>query len=108
MDSSSRSHIAGPPCMTKMLVSLLVLLASSPHLVVESAIAIGSCPSSEWGTEKTTENWDCDNGASSCSKEIETCSSDGSWQSQAGTEFYDANGSFTGAVGGGWDCRHIN
>merc|ERR1719342_877876 len=87
-----------------MLVSLLLLLASS-FLAVESAVAVGTCPRNERGTETTEEEWDCNKGASSCSVTIDTCSSDGSWRSVSGITYYDADGSFREAVGGGWDCR---
>ena len=92
---------------TKMLVPLFVLLASS-FLAVESAISIGTCPSSEWGKKTTEEKWECRNGESSCSKFIDTCSHDGSQQSVSGTAHYNADGSAREAVGEGWDCRQIS
>ena len=91
---------------TKMLVPLFVLLASS-FLAVESAIAFGTCPRSDWGKETTEEKWECRNGESSCFSSTDTCSHDGSQQSVEGTAHYDADGSFREAVGGGWDCRQI-
>ena len=91
---------------TKMLVPLFVLLASS-FLAVESAIAFGTCPRSDWGKETTEEKWECRNGESSCFSSTDTCSHDGSQQIVEGTAHYGADGSFREAVGGGWDCRHI-
>merc|ERR1712037_317946 len=88
---------------TKMLVPLFVLLASS-FIAVESAIAFGTCPRSDWGKETTEEKWECRNGESSCFSSTDTCSHDGSQQIVEGTAHYDADGSFREA-GGGWDCR---
>merc|ERR1712037_355543 len=88
---------------TKMLVPLFVLLASS-FIAVESAIAFGTCPRSDWGKETTEEKWECRNGESSCFSSTDTCSHDGSQQIVEGTAHYDADGSFR-EVGGGWDCR---
>merc|ERR1712037_113670 len=78
---------------TKMLVPLFVLLASS-FLAVESAIAFGTCPRSDWGKETTEEKWECRNGESSCFSSTDTCSHDGSQQIVEGTAHYDADGSF--------------
>merc|ERR1712130_812643 len=92
------------PSTTKMLVTLLLLLASS-FLAVESAIGIGTCPRSDWGKETTEEKWKCTNGGSSCFESNESCSNDGELVSTSGTSHYDADGKFVYATGGGWDCR---
>merc|ERR1711934_939944 len=90
------------PSTTKMLVPLLVLIASS-FLAVESAVSQGPC--NDRGTETTEESWSCSNGDSKCTSIITSCSSDGFGQEVSGYVNYLANG-LSNAVGGGWDCRH--
>ena len=84
-----------------ILLPTLLLLASS-LLLVESAISRGPC--TELGTETTKETWQCDNGASTCSQGVDSCSSDGEGVRTGGTAYYKADGTFTST--GGWDCRH--
>ena len=91
---------------TKMLVPLFVLLASS-FLAVESAIAFGTCPRSDWGKETTEEKWECTNGESSCFSSTVSCSNDGTSSTVGGVRDYDANGNEVASTGGGWDCRQI-
>ena len=92
---------------TRMLLPFTIILLSS-LVAVESAIAFGTCPRSEFGKETTEETWECDNGRSTCSSSTDSCSSDGSQTSTSGTSYYAADGSFESAVGGGWDCRQIH
>merc|ERR1712180_97510 len=89
---------------TRMLLPFTIILLCS-LVAVESAIAFGTCPRSEFGKETTEETWECDNGRSTCSSSTDSCSSDGSQTSTSGTSYYAADGSFESAVGGGWDCR---
>ena len=92
---------------TRMLLPFTIILLSS-LVAVESAIAFGTCPRSEFGKETTEETWECDNGRSTCSSSTDSCSSEGSQTSTSGTSYYAADGSFESAVGGGWDCRQIH
>merc|ERR1712080_179501 len=94
---------AGLPSTTKMFVTLLLLLASS-FLAVESAVSFGTCPRSDWGKETTKEDWECNNGESTCSSFTDSCSNDGQLLSTAGTSNYDENGNQLPSTGG-WDCR---
>merc|ERR1712080_752723 len=86
---------------TKMLKSLLILLVST-RLLVESAVSQGPC--SDRGTETTEESWACSNGDSTCTKIVNTCSSDGFGTEVSGRTGYLSNG-LSSAVGPGWDCR---
>merc|ERR1712012_69907 len=86
---------------TKMLKSLLILLVST-RLLVESAVSQGPC--SDRGTETTEESWACSNGDSTCTKIVNTCSSDGFGTEVSGRTEYLSNG-LSSAVGPGWDCR---
>ena len=85
----------------RMILPTLLLLASS-LLLVESAISQGPC--TELGTETTRETWKCKDEASTCSLEVDSCSSDGEGVQTGGTAYYEADGTATST--GGWDCRH--
>ena len=89
--------------MTKMLVPLFILLASS-LLSVESAISQGPCDNP--GTETTEESWNCNNGDSECTSFVTTCDSNSFGSEVSGTLNFLANGEEFG-VGEAWDCRHI-
>ena len=103
-----RPHFqAGLSAATKMLMPLLVLLASSFLAVESTSIAFGTCPRRDWGKETTEEKWECTNGQSSCFSSTVSCSNDGTSSTVGGVRDYDANGNEVASTGGGWDCRQI-
>ena len=104
MDAWSRPHRAGLASTTKMLVSLLVLLASVLLAVESHGLSIVDCAPHERGTLLTEESWSCSNGDSSCTSTFTDCFSNGSGQQVGGSSDYSANGSLIKSMNRGWDC----
>ena len=64
--------------LTKMLAPIILILASSTMVLVESAQGYpGSCSRVEWKTRTFDESWNCVDGICDCTRKTRTCSHTG-------------------------------